>query len=292
MPLLYYIQTSLIGLIITWTIYFHMRYQELGRTRTQSVFKGLIFTNSALLLLEMLLNILTGGVSGTARLLLPAVVCVFYILNPIPEALWVIYLDSFIQNSSNRTRRIFLAVVVLPWLVTTVYSALSLINGAAYYIDPANVYHRGPGFWLMPAACYSYIAIYLVHALRNRKALPKQSFTTLLIVALPPIIAGILQVLFFGISVLWLALSFSLLITYLNLQSTYANMDYLTGLANRRQFAIVFRAYSRKKRIVGGIMMDIDDFKHINDVYGHLMGDMVLEKTGCRIVKHLGQSAF
>jgi diguanylate cyclase (GGDEF)-like protein len=182
--------------------------------------------------------------------------------------------------------------VALPWLVNAVYSALSLINGAAYFIDPANIYHRGPGFWLMPAACYSYIAIYLVHALRNRKALPKQSFTTLLIVALPPIIAGILQVLFFGISVLWLALSFSLLITYLNLQSTYANMDYLTGLANRRQFDIVFRAYSRKKRIVGGIMMDIDDFKHINDVYGHLMGDMVLEKTGMLLKGSLRKGDF
>ncbi len=60
-----------------------------------------------------------------------------------------------------------------------------------------------------------------------------------------------------------------------------AQTDGLTGIANRRslQKAIhrdVQRAV-RHDRPLSIIMMDIDDFKQVNDVHGHLMGDAVLK---------------
>jgi diguanylate cyclase (GGDEF)-like protein len=58
--------------------------------------------------------------------------------------------------------------------------------------------------------------------------------------------------------------------------------DDLTGLANRRRFqdAIageVERA-RRFKQGVGLVMLDIDDFKRVNDTYGHQQGDAVLKE--------------
>jgi diguanylate cyclase (GGDEF)-like protein len=59
-----------------------------------------------------------------------------------------------------------------------------------------------------------------------------------------------------------------------------ANSDSLTGLVNYRAFQERLRAQVGRVREEGGrvalVMFDIDDFKRINDVYGHAAGDDVL----------------
>lgn len=66
--------------------------------------------------------------------------------------------------------------------------------------------------------------------------------------------------------------------------------DPLTKLANRRQFEIVLgREISRTlnyHRPVSLIMLDIDFFKKVNDTWGHLAGDAILQKMGAMIKEH------
>jgi diguanylate cyclase (GGDEF)-like protein len=56
--------------------------------------------------------------------------------------------------------------------------------------------------------------------------------------------------------------------------------DELTGLFNHRRFQEVMTAEVERARRYGHelglIMLDIDNFKQVNDTYGHLQGDMVL----------------
>ncbi len=65
-----------------------------------------------------------------------------------------------------------------------------------------------------------------------------------------------------------------------------ARIDPLTGVANRKSFdERLAMEIARRQRIAApGVMLlwDIDDFKHINDTYGHRAGDRVLQKVaGC-----------
>ncbi|HSM26366.1 MAG TPA: diguanylate cyclase [Anaerolineaceae bacterium] len=69
-----------------------------------------------------------------------------------------------------------------------------------------------------------------------------------------------------------------------------AMIDALTGLYNRRQLYILgenefSRAY-RYNHPISVIMLDIDLFKKVNDVYGHMIGDQVLQQIAnrCRSV--------
>ena len=63
-----------------------------------------------------------------------------------------------------------------------------------------------------------------------------------------------------------------------------ANIDPLTGLRNRRSFeralSEFFRDFKRFGYPFSVIMLDLDDFKEINDTYGHLAGDKVLKEVG------------
>jgi diguanylate cyclase (GGDEF)-like protein len=60
-----------------------------------------------------------------------------------------------------------------------------------------------------------------------------------------------------------------------------ASTDHLTALFNHRYFherlGEELRRASRRKSRVGLLIFDIDDFKRVNDMYGHLAGDQVLQ---------------
>jgi diguanylate cyclase (GGDEF)-like protein len=63
-----------------------------------------------------------------------------------------------------------------------------------------------------------------------------------------------------------------------------ANTDFLTGMLSRKAWwqaaeKVVARAMRNDQRL-SLLMLDIDRFKHINDTYGHLLGDAVLQHFG------------
>jgi diguanylate cyclase (GGDEF)-like protein len=65
--------------------------------------------------------------------------------------------------------------------------------------------------------------------------------------------------------------------------------DELTGLFNHRRFQEVVAAEVERARRYGQemglIMLDIDNFKQVNDTYGHIQGDTVLREVA-RVLRH------
>jgi len=58
-----------------------------------------------------------------------------------------------------------------------------------------------------------------------------------------------------------------------------ADRDPLTGLYNRRKFSEVLRDELNNSRKGAIFLLDIDDFKNINDILGHVYGDEVLKRV-------------
>ncbi|MDI9243928.1 GGDEF domain-containing protein [Marinobacter sp. CHS3-4] len=73
-----------------------------------------------------------------------------------------------------------------------------------------------------------------------------------------------------------------------------ATTDPLTGCLNRSQLADVLNVQiqmrERYERVCSIILMDLDYFKLINDRWGHLAGDSVLQELPRRILKRLRES--
>ena len=70
-----------------------------------------------------------------------------------------------------------------------------------------------------------------------------------------------------------------------------ANFDSLTGLLNRgailRKLDEHIKHARRYKEELSLSLLDIDHFKSVNDRYGHLTGDDVLEKIGAELGRNL-----
>jgi len=60
-------------------------------------------------------------------------------------------------------------------------------------------------------------------------------------------------------------------------------IDQLTNIPNRRSFddrmIMEWKQAVREKTPISILIIDLDNFKHVNDAYGHQQGDIVLQKT-------------
>jgi diguanylate cyclase (GGDEF)-like protein len=59
-----------------------------------------------------------------------------------------------------------------------------------------------------------------------------------------------------------------------------ATRDELTNVGTRRTFIERATEHLTDARCIAVVMFDLDDFKNINDTYGHLMGDRILRDVG------------
>ena len=70
-----------------------------------------------------------------------------------------------------------------------------------------------------------------------------------------------------------------------------SNTDHLTGLFNRRYMMEALEREVQRCRRKGNalslVMLDIDHFKQVNDSYGHLQDDVVLQKVALQLHKEL-----
>lgn len=66
-----------------------------------------------------------------------------------------------------------------------------------------------------------------------------------------------------------------------------AHHDELTGLANRRYFMeqleLMLQRAQRYDEHLAVFLIDLDDFKRVNDLHGHLAGDQILKMIGTRL---------
>ena len=91
---------------------------------------------------------------------------------------------------------------------------------------------------------------------------------------------------YFGISVLIISVLLLLLIIHQwrereNYIAALGQLDPLTGVYNRRMLTqqLIYIHQNKSENLHAILMLDLDHFKQINDHYGHMAGDQVLEKV-------------
>jgi diguanylate cyclase (GGDEF)-like protein len=70
-----------------------------------------------------------------------------------------------------------------------------------------------------------------------------------------------------------------------------ANTDPSTGLANRRELMRALGQALESKSSGALLLIDLDHFKRVNDLHGHLAGDMLLKQVADTLVQHSPQGS-
>jgi len=274
----YTLQTNIFAIIILLIIFNGAQKQvDLSRARDR-LFMSILKLNVLILVIDCISIFLYDVPGELVHVAQSALKLVFYCMNPIPGLLWVLYVYDFIFHDKKNLRLIF-KIGIIPILINGLLAVVSVWGGYLFTISAENHYSRGDWFFIMPAFSFLYTIAAFVVTLINRKRIQRQDFIPLLFFAVPPIIGGLLQTFIYGLVVLWPSLTISLLIIYVFIQSKTMNMDFLTGLYNRRVFDYHledWKRWNKDSKKIAGFMMDLDHFKEINDTLGHQTGDKAL----------------
>lgn len=175
-------------------------------------------------------------------------------------------------------------VSLIPCAILLALLIVNVFNGCLFSFDENGEYIIGKYGYLQQIISYSYI-IYTAfkHLLTVRYVIgekDRNAVFTFASFSIPTIICGILQLWFKELPILSSAPVYSLLMVYSSSLHKQLIIDPLTGISNRK--SLVFELERRIKHVPIGcklyfMFMDIDSFKKLNDVRGHVEGDKVLK---------------
>ena len=289
-----YTEINIYSLVILLVIFINVHPRAEKYLLEQKLFLALICTNALILILDTAMWLMDGRPGTGLRNWYLFITTFYYIMNPFICFLWTLY-ENYKINKSERNLRKWIIPMFLPVLINAGFAVRSAFHGGMFYIDSSNVYHRGKLFVIMFLICYSYLLYALCYIIAKRNSAGKENFLPLLLFPFPTIIGGILQVIFYGISTLWVGASISVLIIFVTMQNHQLYTDYLTGISNRRQLDNYLMEKSQDNhsgRFWGGIMLDLDSFKSINDLYGHDAGDEALKHIAKLLGRTFGKNDF
>ncbi len=257
----------------------------LDYTRSQSlnrIQRGimlLIAGSATLAIVCEILSAVNAGVPGESAYSTVYASCfLFFIFQLLAFSGISLFLDYYINQDAKRVKKLFFILGAISAAHLAVLF-INLFGDFYFYVTPDSRYVRGNlHFIRVLFACSSLVITVADCFLSRSKIGPHQAWLCAFFI-IPASLSGLLDLTIPGSRLLWPCFSLSLLFAHLFMVKADYSRDGLTGLYNRRRcnefFAEMARAPRRKPCLF--LMIDMDNFKRINENFGHTQGDLALK---------------
>ncbi len=277
-----YVEISVVGVCLLLIVLFSQRH-HVGFSILQRHFNRLVFATIMILAIDSACWLIDGATFPSARAFNSAVNTLYYCFNILVPYLWVVYMEFTLGKELKATHR-RLQLLAIPLVLLSILLVFNLQSGIVFTIDENNVYHRSSGFLAYALLAYFYLGYATVRALIAARQASwsddQRRYRTMAIFVVLPAIGGLIQTFFYGVALIWIFVAVSIVLMYIDSLNRQISIDPLTGINNKRELTKYLLSETRdntRKGVLSLIMMDVDDFKNVNDTHGHYYGDSVLQ---------------
>ncbi len=201
------------------------------------------------------------------------------ILNTLLLPIFFTYVCEQIDDLKPVIRR---RVSIIIWSLTILCVIMILSTAFTkqiFYFDSDQTYHRGPLFLVPMFVLFLLMVLVEGFIISQKTKIEGNYYRSLALFLVPPLIGWALQSFIFGLPFSLMGMTFGAQMVFINIQNRNIDKDYLTGAFNRQTLDRYVQDKinsSSKQQSFTAIMLDIDEFKAINDRYGHYQGDVVI----------------
>lgn len=195
----------------------------------------------------------------------------------------------YVLDKKSIIRRGFKAAVCCEGAYL-LFLAATLPYGLVFSVSRENLYARGEYFYIYVAMYYAAMLYLMVATVRTAAAFQNRSRTLIYPLTLFLGAETVIQIALPSLHVTWLCVTLLSVLYYIYCSEMWNQLDALTGLLNQNSYL----NRTAEMRRSGGVLVvfDVDDFKQINDRYGHLQGDLCLAEIGRCIKKAYARSGY
>lgn len=253
-------------------------YYKLDRKETgQRYFFVLVLLTLMILILEILSVALNSGLDLRYLMAHKLVDTLGFALAPLVSACAILYLHSRTNRMPKMDKKTLWGLAA-PLITNSILSLGSYHNHWIFSITAENMYVRGPLFFISPFTSYFYYFVYLWVLYTNRAKFQREEFHIYGLLTLIPAVMSVFQLYFSIYLTIWNSMAIVVVINYIFIVHSQTKLDSLTGLGNRVTYNEYLANLQRKNHIVLSVVtIDLDNFKKINDEWGHQEGDKVLK---------------
>lgn len=277
----YYIESNIACVLVFGILLIHNHF-NIDRQEKQIKFDQVLTVFMLYFLADCFWAASVGGLIPKTRLNVVLIDFMLYLFMAAITFFWLDYAMAY-EQVPHRNRPINRFVAAFPFLASTAALILNYILAPQFLLDDAL--NTAPGYNVYLVTVPSiYMAAILFYAIRKARAEEtRQEKRNHLFVGLFPLMViagGLVEILAFPrIPIFCFCAMLLMLVFYIRSLDLRISLDPLTQLNNRGQLTRYISQRSNlavEGRLTIVVMLDIDEFKAINDRYGHAEGDKAL----------------